>query len=248
MKTSNKLLTGAFLFVISGILIFIVALRLNIHPESHVEIKGNGQVIKEERELKDFTQIEVRRGIKVFITQADNFRVEVETDENLISEIMTHVEGDELLIYPTKDIEEGKVRIYVQMPVITNLGVESAAQIRSNEALHVGHLSLNASSAGALILQIDAETVNADVGSAGSCNIKGTADRLTVRVSSAGSFKASDLEANIGDVRVSSAGKAIVNILDEAQYSASSGGAIRYSGPAELNRIRSSSGGRISKY
>ncbi len=54
-------------------------------------ITGNGHVVKQNRDVSEFTSIKVGSGIDVFLTQGDNRTLEVEADENLQSWIRTEV-------------------------------------------------------------------------------------------------------------------------------------------------------------
>ena len=66
-------------------------------------IRGNGNVVKEERKVSDFEALEVSTGVEVLVTQDSIEKVVVEVDSNLLKILKTRVESGTLKIY----LEEG---------------------------------------------------------------------------------------------------------------------------------------------
>jgi hypothetical protein len=57
-------------------------------------ITGNNQVTTENRQMNDFTGVEVAGPYKVYLTQGNAFSVRVEAEENLMDYIITEKDGD----------------------------------------------------------------------------------------------------------------------------------------------------------
>ena len=86
--------------------------------------KGNGDIVTEERDLSDFTQISLSTSADVYYTQADEYSVKVEASQNLMEIIETKVEGSKLKIKRKKGTclrGNNPIRIYVNSPDIETI-------------------------------------------------------------------------------------------------------------------------------
>ena len=87
--------------IIKSILTLIVLLLAV--PMLFSQVRGNGNVEKQERNVGDFTGIEVRSGIDLVVNQGDQSKLVIEADENLQEYIITEVESGVLKIYVQKN-------------------------------------------------------------------------------------------------------------------------------------------------
>jgi hypothetical protein len=238
MKAKN------FLFVLPLILLMDSGCMINF-PDS---ITGNGKVITQTRDLSEFSGIKVGSGIDVYLTQGETQRVEVEADENLQDYIRTEVVGNELHIYSDKNIRLAKSRrVNITCKTIDKIDVSSAGDVVGLSPFKTDRLDIDISSAGDLKFEVEANDINISISSSGDVTLKGQAHNLKADLSSAGDLNAFDLVAEIGDITVSSAGDARVNITQEASLRSSSAGDIEYKGDPKIKEINTSSGGSISK-
>ena len=109
-------------------------------------------------------------------------------------------------------------------------------------------LNIDASSAADIDLKINVKELHVDASSSADIVLSGTAEKQTVEVSSAADYKAFELVSKQGDISASSAADANVNVTDELDASASSGGSVRYKGNPPRVKEHSSSGGDVDKY
>jgi hypothetical protein len=108
-------------------------------------------------------------------------------------------------------------------------------------------LTISLSSAGDLILDIEAKLIELSISSSGDANLTGSSDYLDASLSSAGNLNAYDLEAKKCKIKVSSAGNAKIYVTDELSATASSAGDIYYLGDPKIKNLSSSSAGGIHK-
>jgi len=214
-------------------------------PES---ISGNGDIVTEERDVKNFNGISVSAGIDVYITQGNEESVKVVTDENLLDIVKTEVKDDVLKIYASKNIRSAaSKKVYVEYINLNKIKISSAGDIKGENTLNTDELEIGISSSGDLKLDVIAQKIYIDISSSGDANLTGKTDFLKANLSSAGDLNAFDLEAKFGDVSVSSAGDAKVFITEEASFSSSSAGDIVYKGDPRIKHISTSSAGTIRK-
>lgn len=107
-------------------------------------------------------------------------------------------------------------------------------------------VTIEQTSAASSTLNITAAQLFSDLSSTARATLYGTADNAYLTCSSASSLYAKDFLLNSGKVVTSSAAKAVVNITDNADFSASSASTIRYMGTPVSFKAKSSSASSIS--
>lgn len=202
----------------------------------------------EERDVRSFDEIRVAEAIDVYIKPGNKQSVRVEASGINLSEVLTEVSGGRLKIH----LEQGRhrnhqVKVYVTYVELTSLSASSASGIFSEGTIKGDELSIRASSAADIEVDVDVNQLEASASSSGDLELSGKAKRLEIDVSSAGGADAYDLEAAIVRVRASSAGGVKVTATDEIDARASSGGSIRYRGNPNRSNTDSSSGGSVRK-
>ena len=212
-------------------------------------VVGNGNIETETRDVRStFTGVKVSSGIDIILTQGNDQAVRVEADENIIENIVTKVESGVLKVYFDKSISfTGNKKVYVTMRDIEQLSTSSAGDIIGTNLLRCANLSLRASSAGDIKIEIKADHVDVDISSSGDIDLSGECESMDARLSSAGDLNASDLKTREVDINVSSAGDASIYVTDRLDAKASSAGDIRYQGDPDYVNAYASSAGSIRK-
>jgi Putative auto-transporter adhesin, head GIN domain len=237
MKTFKSLAPAFLVLMLSGCVV-------NIQDS----ITGNGNVVKQKRDVPEFTGIKVGSGIDVLLTQGDTPNLEVEADENLQDWIRTEVNGSVLHIFTDKSIRFAKSKkVYATCKTLDKIDISSAGDITGETPFITEKLDIDMSSAGDLHLEVMADEIGISISSAGNANLKGKTNILKADLSSAGDLNAFDLEAKKGDINVSSAGKAKVFVTEEASFRSSSAGDIDYKGEPRIREIHTSSAGSVNK-
>lgn len=210
-------------------------------------ITGNGNVVEESRDISGFTGVHVSSGIDVLLSEGDEFKVVVEADENLLEVIETELKGDMLVVGTDHvNIRNAKSKkVHVTLPSLESLKISSAGDCDGQTTFHCDDLRLEVSSAGDLLMEVEADRIDLDISSSGDVRLSGKANTFDVSLSSAGDLDAFDLVAEKVDVNVSSAGDARVHATKEISMSASSAGDIYYKGGAEVVHSNKSSAGSI---
>ncbi len=233
-------------FLLLALPFFLNACFMN---SSYETVSGNGKVVEETRDLAGFTGVKVSAGIDVLLSQADDFSVRVEADENLIALIETRIDGDLLEVGTDQvNIRNAKAkRVHVCLPELRKLRINSAGDCIGQNAFECGDLQLDINSAGDLRLELEAKHIDLNISSSGDCRLSGACDHFDADLSSAGDLDAYDLVAKVVEVSVSSAGDARVHATDEISMQASSAGSIYYRGNPKVVLSNASSGGEIVK-
>lgn len=213
-------------------------------------IEGSGNVTTEKRTVQgEFKNISVSNAIDLVIEHSDVTEITVEADDNLQKEIVTKVENGTLIIeckYSSfRNITSKKVT--VKLPAIHKIEASSASTVETNGLVQGEDITLEASSAASMDVNIESDRISIDAASGSSVDITGKALSLTTSVSSGGSIDAEKLMANEVHADASSGGTVTVRPIVSLKADASSGGNINYSGNPKTIEKSAASGGSVSK-
>jgi hypothetical protein len=209
-------------------------------------LRGNGKVVKVERNISNFKAIEVSNGIDLSITQDSFEKVVVETDENIQKILKTEVEGEMLKIY----LEEGvlhakKLNVYVTLKQLKALDTSSGADAKSTGKINAEDLKINSSSGSEAKMEVSCQHLTARSSSGSNIKLSGTAQYLTADSSSGSEINGSSLVAEKADLSASSGADIDVQVTRELKAHASSGAGINVSGSPSVKETNSSSGGSV---
>lgn len=203
----------------------------------------------ETRNVGSFTGIKSASGIDVYLKKGDRENVRVEVTGTDLSNVITEVSGDYLKIH----MSEGRynrsrtVKVYVTYVNISKLSASSASGIYGEGTVRARSMSISASSAGSIEVDIETERLEVSASSAADIELTGKAKFAEYEASSAAEINAYDLEAEEVKASASSAGSIRVNVTQQIDARASSGADIRYRGNPMKTNTNSSSGGSVRK-
>ncbi len=206
---------------------------------------------KEERKLPNFDGVKVSNAINLYLKHGNETKAVVEVDGIDLDQVITEVSGGRLRISLRKSNNFRRsihVKVYLTYKSLEYISASSAADVYSESVIKADDLEVSASSAASMELDIDVSRLDMSVSSAGDLELSGRAGSITGSASSAGDVDAFDLICKRADVRASSAGGIRINVTDEIEARASSGGSVKYKGNPSQSNTDSSSGGSVRKY
>jgi|GEM_PF-101889 hypothetical protein len=239
-KSKRKHMTKYFF------LVFFAILGLSSCRFFGKRVNGNGIVKTEERPVSAFKQVEANGDIKLFVSQGELKPVKIEGDENILRYIEVTQEGDRIIIQTKHGITihpSGNLNVYVTSPSFKSIEVSGASDIiGQNKVTSTDELSLQASGAGDIKMEVDAPKINAGISGSGSVNLKGQAKDLDIDLTGAGHAYCYDLLAENTKVEISGAGSADVYASVKLNASVSGAGNINYKGNASVSQQISGAG------
>ena len=210
-------------------------------------IKGNGKVVRNERQVEAFESVSASAGLEVILIQDSIVKVVVEADENLQDIIRTEFSNGQLKIYPDEPIRSAKAkRIFVTFKTINSLKATSGAELKSKMDLKLKSLNIAASSGANVDLTLALDELNAEVSSGGNIRLSGAAQNLEIEGSSGGNIIASELSTVSCSAGASSGANLKVYVNEKLSAKASSGGQINVKGNPKERNIEKSSGGDVA--
>lgn len=210
--------------------------------------KGNGIVVEENREVTDdFTVVQASEGIQVYVTQASDYSISVEGDENIIDLIGTDIRNGKLKIHAIENIGRATKKVFVSLPTVTSLESSSGAHLTSQNLIKGDDINVDSSSGSILNIEVSASHVEIDASSGANIEISGSAREVYVDGSSGANIKAKDLISQECRAEASSGSNITVNVSELLTADASSGGNIAYEGEPTVKTSKSVSGS-VHKY
>jgi hypothetical protein len=209
-------------------------------------IHGNGNVKTVERTVSSFTEVEADGNIKLIVSQGDLKPVKIEGDENLLQYIEVTQEGDRIKIQ-TKDgvnlIPSGDLNVYLSAPVYKSIEVSGSSDILGqNKISSAEELTLQASGAGDIQMEVDAPKITSGISGSGSIKLKGQTKDLSIDLSGAGHAYCYDLLTENTTVEISGVGSAQVYASVKLKADVSGAGNISYKGNASVSQDISGAG------
>ena len=212
------------------------------------KIKGNKNVVKEERAVKNFRGIDVGGAFNVFIEQAGEQNLLIEADENLLGKIKTVVR-DEILFISSSNIKNAtKLNVYIKTPGINFIDASGASTVKSSDILKSDDFFLKASGATRVTIEIKTGKLESEVSGAADVDLSGFADNFNIEASGAANLDAGKLETKISNVRASGAANVTIYATDELISETSGAGNIKVKGEPSVSNIIQSSSKSKKKY
>lgn len=212
--------------------------------------KGNQHVVTEERTVTySFDGIDVSQGISVYITQGDEEKITVETDENIQELLKTTVTKNGILkIFFDEPVRNIKTKnVYVTIKNVQLLESSSGSTITAEEAIHAESIQLKSSSGSSIRVELVSTNTSSKASSGSSIKIIGRTNALDAKASSGSTIRADRFEASEVEAQVSSGASIEVYATDVLSADASSGGSIEFNGNPKKIVKNTSSGGSVHK-
>ena len=211
-------------------------------------VKGNGKVTEETRQVDEFDQIKVSRGMNVYITQGSLAKVVVVADNNLHEVIETEVEGGVLKVYVNENIRWAKEKkVMVTVEKLSGVEVTSGSNAWSQSQIMSENLELKATSGANMKMDVNARRLKADCSSGANIHLSGLAKEAELETSSGANLKGQELKADNCKMRASSGANVWATVVDRLEAKASSGGNVFYYGEPSSTEIDASSGGNVNR-
>ena len=213
---------------------------------------STGDSASTQQAFSDFSEIEISTNAEVILTQDASYNVSIEGEKKVTDKIKIKQEGDRLIIedkstsgsiFSFSTGHEGKVKIYISLPVLSNLEVSGAAKIRTSNAFKQSQaLSFDFSGASDAKIEVDVPELRIESSGASNLSLTGKTASLSLNQSGAGSVDAFNLEADSVSLDLSGASSVSVNAKAALNVELSGLGSVKYKGNPTLTQNISGAG------
>jgi hypothetical protein len=234
MKINSKLI---ILFVL---ILTLATTACGIVPFAPRLVRGDGNVVEENRAVDNFDQIDFRGIGNLFVEIGDEASLTVEMEENLLQYLETYNQGDRLVI----EIEDGininptePVTFYLTVPSLQRVDVSGLGNVEL-PVIEAERFTVDISGAGDVEIEgIYADSLRISMSGLGNFRIdEGEVFSQDVEISGSGQYEARDLESSEANIEISGLGSATVKVSDYLDVSISGAGGVDYYGDPEIDK------------
>lgn len=227
-----------------------------------VMLDGSGVVVTREMDLSGFDQIEISHAFNARVTRGDEFGVVIRIDDNLerYLEVVTVGRVLKIGLRPAVGLTgRHTLEADVTLPELRGLKASGASRVTVSGFASEERLSLDASGASKIDLDLSAGSVKMAVSGASNVNgalsagdvdinvsgaskvtLTGAGDNARLEASGASRIDLSDFVVTDADVEASGASRVVVNATGIIDVKASGASHIEYLGGARLERVDTS--------
>lgn len=210
---------------------------------------GSGNIVSENRAMQNFTGVNIGGPFEATIQNGPSFKVRVEADDNIISDIKTEVRNGKLKVYfeDRVNLRNATMKIYVEAPSIENVDASAAADVETAGILKgENRVTFHSSSGAKLDATVDAPDVEAEASSGSHLILRGKTRQVETHASSGAELDADELLSENARADASSGASIDVHASVRLNAEASSGASVDYRGNPTVSS-KASSGGSIKK-
>ena len=235
------------------LLVFLMGMLAPAHAQSPSGwswgpgIKGEGAVVTKTLKLESFSSLNLSISGNVYLRQGEQQKVEIEGQENIIENLSTTVENGTWKIHFKQNVRSyEKLNLYITLPDLKQVLVSGSGDVVGKtrfEGLKEPRFAISGS--GSIVLEVQAEEVEAQISGSGDMDLRGSAGELEVAISGSGDVSAEALKAKTVEVSISGSGDAAVSAADNLKVLVSGSGDVVYTGRPKT-QIRISGSGEVT--
>jgi hypothetical protein len=212
-------------------------------------IKGEGEPQKFQRNIKDFTKVNLSTSANVFIIQGSEFAFTIETNPNIEDLIKTEVDDQELKISSNKNFNASRLDIYITMPHIEKLSANGSGDISCKNEIQPINLELNIKGSGNIILnKIIVVDLKASIAGSGSITLNtGRAKNAFYQISGSGNIEADHVDSESIDASINGSGDILCYAQDKLNVDIFGSGNLKYKGQPKT-KVNINGSGKVSSF
>jgi hypothetical protein len=215
-------------------------------------VKGNGHVVKQNREVPEFHGIDLRGNMNIYISQGAARKVEVETDDNIQAYIELEEEDGQLIVKQRNNTSistNRDIRVYITVPSLNDVAISGSGNIyMKDKFVSKDRLAFSISGSGNIKAgNIDAPEVRADIAGSGNMELKGSTRDVKVSIAGSSDFLGSELLAENVNVDIAGSGDAHVYASMKLEANIAGSGDVRYRGDATVSNMSIVGSGSVRK-
>lgn len=215
------------------------------------KIIGNKIIEQKDFNIKNFNKLYVSNSFNIVLTQGDEEKLILETDQNLIQYIEVKVLNNNLIIRMNDNYEYNytKMNLYLNFKFLENIDISGACEIttKGKNYIKFNDLSIDCSGATKIDLNLECNNLEIDCSGATEINLNGKADKFKIDCSGASEIDAKKLESKYCILDASGASTVTVFAIESLNAETSGASSIIYYGNPKIINIDSSGTSDIEK-
>lgn len=157
----------------------------------------------ENRNLGNFTKVQVGYGIDVVLTQGNGHDVEVTADSDIIDKVITELSGDKLIIKMQKGKsswgwgkKDGNITVAITMPVLEGLSAGGGSDVEARGRFSGDHLDIESSGGSDIELEVEYNSIDCSSSGGSDLSLEGMVKEMQVVASGGSDVEARQLKVS----------------------------------------------------
>ncbi|MBN7813169.1 DUF2807 domain-containing protein [Algoriphagus sp. H41] len=213
--------------------------------------KESDNQITEERDLDHVTQLYVSGIFNLYLSQGDKPSLRIDGDEELVKKLKVVQDGEklELKFEKIKNNLFGDSRpdVYLTLSELEHLEFDGVGNIKSQNSFQVDKIRLEGNGVGNILLQFDAQEIDAEFNLMGNMTIKGNSKMIKLENEGIGNIEASGLMAEEMTLTSNGIGKVAVHCTGDLSITVNGIGAVSYTGNPNVIKEEINGIGKVSR-
>jgi len=247
MKAIEK--PQAIVYTTLFLLLALIALILSLSGCYSERVEGNRDVISQDRPSQPFSDVVSQGGFSVVIIPAQETRIVVKAESNLLPYIYTMSDGTTMTVRFSNGVninEHYPVEVFLYTPVLKSAWLSGSGNIQFS-GFNTSDMNLQISGSGNLNAAFTSDNLSAFISGSGNMTLAGNATNNTLAVSGSGNINSQGLIQEHCTASISGSGNCIAVVSKTLEAFISGSGTVYYIGsPAITTHITGS--GSVQKY
>ena len=200
---------------------------------SNTKIKGNGNVITQNRSTSEYEGVSVGGSFTVVLIAGKEGNITLNGEENILPYIVTEVKRGTLQVRYKKNTNvktTRKLTVTVPVEAINQVSLGGSGDVESSATLKANNFKVNLGGSGKIDLNLDASNVTASIGGSGKIVLGGSSKTLRCSIAGSASIKAYDLKTIELNANISGSGSIRTTVSEKIKAKVVGSGSIYYKG------------------
>ncbi len=232
-------------------LVCILFIMTTHAQKKYGKVNGNGNVIKDTRQVGSFDQVGVAGSFDVFLVKGDEGKIDIKVEENLLPYLVTKVDNGKLKIKWKSGVNirtHKTTQVTVYFKNINGVALSGSGDIESKDMIKSDDLSVAVAGSGDIQLEIETNDLNVAVSGSGDIKLSGSTKKIIAAVAGSGDIDAYGLKSDSAELKISGSGGMTITVQNEINARISGSGNIKYNGNPKIEDIKISGSGHVSTY
>ncbi|WP_417360454.1 head GIN domain-containing protein [Galbibacter sp.] len=216
------------------------------------KIKGNGNVIQENRNTTSYDHIELQGFFEVQLVSGTEGSITITGEENLIPHIITEVNGNHLVIktergYNLQPSKRTGILVLVPFESLNQVSLSGSGDISSQNVIKSTAFKTKLTGSGDIRLSLDVEIAETTLTGSGDIELQGSAQKVVHQLTGSGDIEAFDLKAVDSQADITGSGDIDLYCSGSLKVRISGSGDVTYIGNPSQEDSKISGSGDVSK-
>lgn len=230
------LIVGIFVFLGSA-LILIGVLFFIKGPINSFILEGPGELALKDYNLTGFKKIEMRGKGNLYLTQGENYSVQIEAGKNILKNLQVHVIEDFLIIEKDLDLlfsNESEIKVYITMPEVEYLSLAGDGDILGKTKINSESLNLFIFGSGDMNLEIKTNNLKSGIFGSGDVILKGETEKAFISIIGSGDCKMKEFKTKESQINIEGSGDVELQVSKKLDVEIAGSGNVVYYGNPEV--------------